>query len=360
MRFLTIPMLLFIAIIVASQSNSKIRIIHADLNLGRKVNNEQIRILKGSVHVVKDTLHMYCDSAYFFESKNTLELLGNVVVDNGRRIIKAAKIIYFPGDNLTECIGSVRATSETDSLFTHRLVYNFNSKEAVASDSVFLWIKKERVFITGENGYLDEKRNYFRVKNNAHFIQVDSVTSDSFQVFAQKIEYFGDTLNYSYAVDSVTIWQGSLKAFCDTSWYYSDLDVAWLRGKPIVWFENNELTGTEIKVRFDSSQVERLNVYGEAQAKTMNDSVKNEYNLLKGKSIEFFIKDNQPELVIARLNASSKYFLSQDADQGSNYSTSDSIYVFFKSGKLDSIEIIGGAEGTYYPDSYTGERKFGE
>jgi len=76
--------------------------------------------------------------------------------------------------------------------------------------------------------------------------------------------------------------------------------------------------------------------------------------------LNYYLLRHNPELVISRLNASSKYFLNQDADQGSNYSTSDSIYVFFKSGKLDSIEIIGGAEGIYYPDSYKGERKFGE
>jgi len=360
MRFMTIPFFLFIAIVVISQSNSKIHIIHADLNLGRMVNNEQLRILKGSVHVVKDTVHMYCDSAYYFETKNTLELLGSVIVDNGHRTIKAKKVIYFPDDNLTECIGFVRATSEEDSLFTHRLIYNLDRKEASANDSVFLWSKKEHVTITGKYGYFDETNGYFRVKTNAHFIQVDSASNDSFQVTAEKIEYYGDTLNYAFASDSVKIWQGNLKAFCDSSWYYSKTEIAWLRGNPITWFDNNELKGKEIKVKFDSSDVERLNVYGEAQAKTINDSVKNEYNLLKGKSIEFFITDNQPELVISRLNASSKYFLNQDADQGSNYSTSDSIYVFFKSGKLDSIEIIGGAEGIYYPDSYKGERKFGE
>jgi lipopolysaccharide export system protein LptA len=360
MRFLTLPFLLFITIVVISQSSSKIRIIHADLNLGRKVQNEQIRILKGSVHVVKDTTHMYCDSAYFYESKNTLEFLGNVIVENGQRTIKANKILYFPDDNLTECIGYVRATSKTDSLFTHHLIYNLERNEASASDSVYLWSKNDHVIITGDYGYFDEANSYFRVNNNAHFVQIDSATKDSFQVLAQKLEYYGDTLNYAYAEDSVRLWQGNLKAVSDTSWYYSNTETVWLKGKPITWFENNELQGKEIKIKFDSSKVERLNVYGDAQAKTINDSVKNEYNLLKGKSIEFFIKEKKPDLVISRLNASSKYFLSQEADQGSNYSTSDSIYVFFKLGVVDSIEIIGGAEGTYYPDSFKGERKFGE
>ncbi|KAA3617267.1 MAG: hypothetical protein D8M58_03225 [Calditrichaeota bacterium] len=360
MRLSTIPFLIFISIFVISQSNSKIRIIHADLNLGKKIQGEQIRILKGSVHVVKDTVHMYCDSAYYFEAKNTLELLGSVVVNNGHRTIKAKKIIYFPDDELTECIGNVRATSETDSLFTNRLVYNLKRSEATATDSVYLWSKEDNVHITGDYGYFDKKNSYFRIKNNAHFIQVDSAKGDSFQVKSEKLEYFGDTLKYAYAEDSVKIWQGGLKAFCDTSWYYSKTEIAWLKGNPITWFENNELKGKEIKVKFDSSEVKHLDVFGEAQAKTINDSIPNEYNLLKGKSIEFFINERRPDLVISRLNASSKYYLSENADKGINYSTSDSIYVFFKAGKLDSIEIIGGAEGTYYPDGFKGEKKIGE
>jgi lipopolysaccharide export system protein LptA len=360
MRFFTIPILLFITIMVMAQSKSKIRIIHSDLNIGRKVGNEQLRILKGAVHVVKDTVHMYCDSAYFYEERNMLELLSNVRVDNGHRVIRAKKIIYFPDDNLVECIGFVRSSSDTDSLFTHRLVYNLKKKEAVATDSVFLWNREERVFITGDKAYLEEERDYFRVTRDAHFVQIDSSTQDSFQVVAQKLEYFGDTLNYAFAVDSVTIWQGGLKTESDTAWYYSKTEIAWLRGKPTVWFENNELNGDEIEVKMDSSKVKRLMVYKNAVAKTINDSLKNEYNLLKGKSIEFFMDENKPRLIIARLNASSKYFLTNETDQGINFSTSDSIYVFFKAGTLDSIEIIGGAEGIYYPDSYKGERKFGE
>jgi len=193
MRFLSVPFLIFASIILISQSGSKIHIIHADLNQGRKVNNQQLRILKGNVHVLKDTTHMYCDSAYYFEERNTLELFGNVVVDNGHRIIKAKKIIYFSDENLTECIGFVRATSETDSLFTHRLIYNLKNKEAVANDSVFLWSKKDDVYMKGENAFLDEKTSYFRVTENAYLLQIDSTTNDSFQINAKKIEYFGDT-----------------------------------------------------------------------------------------------------------------------------------------------------------------------
>ena len=103
MRLSVLPVFLFAGLILMAQSTSKskIRIIHADYNLGRKVNNEQLRILKGSVHVIKDTIQMYCDSAFYYEQRNVLELMGRVKVDNGLRTVKANKIIYFPDEDLT-------------------------------------------------------------------------------------------------------------------------------------------------------------------------------------------------------------------------------------------------------------------
>ena len=179
-----------------------------------------------------------------------------------------------------------------------------------------------------------------------------------FQVFSEVLEYYGDTLNYAYAVDSVRLSQGDFLAHCDTAWYYSRSEIAWLKGNPIAWVEKSELTGTVMKAKFDSTDLKHIDVQGNAKAKTLQDSSETEYNILTGKSIEFFIEHKKPKLVIARNNASSLYYLSEQSDSGINYSTSDSIFVFFNEGELDSIEIIGGAEGTYYPDTYKGERKF--
>jgi len=361
MRLSVLPVLLFAGMMLLSQSQSKskIRIIHADYNLGRKVDNQQLRILRGSVHVVKDTVQMYCDSAYYYEQRNVLELMGRVKVNNGHRIVRANKIIYFPDDDLTECLGNVRATSTNDSLYARRLVYNLEKKDATASGDVYLWSKKDYTEVTGQHGYFNDANSYFRVSKNSHFTQIDTASQDSFQVFSEILEYYGDSLNYAYAVDSVKISQGEFLAHSDTAWYYNKTEIAWLKGNPVAWIEKSELTGTLIKAQFDSTELTHIDIIGNARAKTLQDSSETDYNILTGKSIEFFIEEKKPKLVIARDNATSLYYLSEQNDKGTNYSTSDSIFVFFKEGELDSIEIIGGAEGIYYPDDYKGERVIG-
>jgi len=361
MRLSVFPVLLFSGLLLISQSQtkSKIRIIHADYNLGRKVNDEQLRILKGSVHVIKDTIQMFCDSAYYFEQRNVLELMSRVKVSNGHRLVKANKIIYFADDDITECLGNVRASSAKDSLYARRLIYNMKKKDAKANGDVYLLSKTDNAIITGQQGYFNDAQSFFRITQQSHFVQIDSASGDSFQVFSEILEYHGDTLNYAYAVDSVKILQGDFLANCDSAWYYSKSETAWLKGNPIAWIEKSELTGTVIKAQFDSTDLKHIDVLGKSQVKTLQDSSETDYNILKGKTIEFFIENKKPKLVIARDNATSLYYLSEQNDKGVNYSTSDSIFVFFKEGELDSIEIMGGAEGIYYPDTYKGERVFG-
>ena len=221
MRLLLIPVFIFLAIILIAQKESKLKIIHADYNLGRKVNDKQLRILKGSVHIVKDTIQMYCDSAYYYEDVNRLELLSRVRIINGKRTIKSKKVIYFPDDDLIECLGNVRASSPQDSLFAHRLVYNLAKKEAITSGDIYLWSKTDKSYLTGQKGYFNEDDNYFRITENSHFVQIDSVSSDTFNIYSQILHYYGDDQNYALAIDCVQIVHSRTRQNCGTIYYES-------------------------------------------------------------------------------------------------------------------------------------------
>ena len=44
-------------------------------------------------------------------------------------------------------------------------------------------------------------------------------------------------------------------------------------------------------------------------------------------------------------------------NQGTNSASSDSIIAYFSMGEVDSISIVGGSEGTYYPAEWKGDIK---
>ena len=116
------------------------------------------------------------------------------------------------------------------------------------------------------------------------------------------------------------------------------------------------MSGTDIDLKLDSLDLKEINITGKSKIETLADSVTNQYNLLRGKSIQVFIEDDNLVKIIARDNASSVYLVEEELEkQGTNAASSDSITIFFKEGSPDSINIAGGTEGIFYPPDHRGE-----
>lgn len=61
----------------------KVFLEHADVLELDELRSEEYQILRGSVVFRKDNMFMYCDSAYFYESSNSLDAFGNVRMEQG-------------------------------------------------------------------------------------------------------------------------------------------------------------------------------------------------------------------------------------------------------------------------------------
>lgn len=354
-------LLVICALFIQQSPSSKGQLIveHADRNMGKEVEGEQLRILEGNVHIRQDTLNMFCDRAVFFESKDKLEFTGNVLIDNGHRKLRAEKIDYYPNRNWADCFGHVVITGKTDSLYSRKFSYDFDAEYAVAEGNLYLADFENNVKIWGQFGTYEARNNRSKVRTDARLVQIDSSSQDSFIVTANRLKYIADSLAMAIALDSVTILQGKLKAICDSAIYFPDEEVARLYKKPVVWYENNELEGEEIKAIFDSLEIKFIEVTGDAIARSVVDSLKEKVNILKGEKIEFTIEEGEPRRIVSQVNAVSIYYLEENGvDQGTNFATSDTIYIYFEEGQLDSIDIIGGSEGIFYPENYKGEKAF--
>jgi hypothetical protein len=131
-----------------------------------------------------------------------------------------------------------------------------------------------------------------------------------------------------------------------------------MRINPIAWQGENEMTGMKIDFTLDSLKINEIFLYEKAQIKSLADTLNGKYNLLKGKMIQVSLEDGVPAQIIARRNAISVYRIEENkVEQGTNSASSDSIIVYFKTGEVDSISIIGGTEGTFYPADWKGEIK---
>jgi lipopolysaccharide export system protein LptA len=333
-------------------------LVHADKSSGQVINGEKVRILSGHIVAYQDTLRMFCDEATFYEDRSQIIFVGNVLIFDGHHKLWADKIVYFTNSRYAECYGHVRIGGVNDSLYAERFNYDFKERNAQGEQNLFIRDKQNNVSIWGDSGKYIYSNRYSIVTGHSRFQQINPDQNDTLLITAKRLEYFATDPKRAYALEGVNIYKDRVKATCDSATYLINQQLVKLRVDPFAWQDQNEMTGKDIDLLLDSLKIKQIFINENAHLKTLADSTQKKYNHLRGKSIQIMMEHGQPQRVISRRNATSVYVAIEDSmNQGINSSSSDSILVFFQTGKIDSIAIIGGIEGIFYPADYKGEIK---
>ena len=352
------PLIIFVIIFFSNlmSSDGRLHLVHADKTSGRMIEKERIHVWSGSVHAYQDTVTMYCDSAVFYESKDKADFIGNVIIDDGHHTLRANFINYNTKLRIATCVGNVRISGIQDSLYADKFIYKFKTKSAEGYGNVFLWDKGEGSKLWGDAGTYKNELKESHITGNAKLLKPNDNNLDTLIITAKKMDYFGIIPKKAIARDSVRIFRNNLQAKCDSAIYSITEEIVYLRINPLAWQDENKMSGTDINLVLDSLDLKEILISGKSKIETLADSTTNQYNLLRGKSIQVYIENDNPVKIIARNNASSIYLVEEKLKkQGTNAASSDSITIFFKKGIMDSINIAGGTEGTFYPPDHKGE-----
>jgi hypothetical protein len=159
-----------------------------------------------------------------------------------------------------------------------------------------------------------------------------------------------DTSNrYIKAFHHVRIFSDSLQAVSD-SMYYSGIDSIFrLYTDPIVWASGNQITGDTIFLYTKNKKAERLYVF--ENGLVINKSGPNQYNQIKGTTLNGYFVEGTIDHMRARGNAESIYYIKDEdsAYVGVNRSTADVIDMRFQNKELNKVVFINDVKGTTTP-----------
>jgi lipopolysaccharide export system protein LptA len=353
-----IYLLIIVSLIVSGGSqirSSRLELLHADVSKGIVENGSKFRILEGNVHARQDTLELFCNRAIYSEEQKVITLRGNVKLLKGRDTLIAEEVRYFEARKIAIAEREVHVFRTEQEMRCQYLEYHYQTDMIKASGNLFLHEKKNRVYVTGLRGEYSPKSYSSFVQNNAHLWRLDSTSRDTLHIFSDRMEYHFGNERRAVARNNVHIQQGNLHANCDSAIYLVEKDIIMLEGKPKAVQENNEMYGKHIKLFLKDRELERINVEGGAQAISFADSLLEKENRLEGKQIIMYINNRKLIKLYAISNARSYYHLEEDEeDKGINVASADTIKAYFINNEIDSISVIGGAQGIYYPEGYKG------
>ena len=164
----------------------------ADLLAKGQRNGESFDKLLGNVIFEQNETTIYCDSAYFFKSKNSIEAFGNVRILEGDSVTVTGKYLEYDGNTKrAELMQNVVFTKlATATLYTEHLNYDRIRNYAYYLDGGRL-VDSINV-LTSKRGYYNLNNQVASFKRNVHVKNPDyTMTSDSLQYNSRtKVIYF--------------------------------------------------------------------------------------------------------------------------------------------------------------------------
>lgn len=155
------------------------------------------QILKGDVCFRHDSTWMYCDSAYFYDARNSLDAFGHVRFNQGDTLAGYGDILYYDGNKqLARFRKHVRLEHRSTILTTDSL--NYDRKHNVA---YYLWKGK---IVDNENTLTSVKGQYTPNNRLAVFRKDVRLNNDRFTLQADSLKYNTES-NIAFLVSPTTI-----------------------------------------------------------------------------------------------------------------------------------------------------------
>lgn len=108
-----------------NRQGRKIFVESADLHTIHRSANNDMQILSGNVIFRHDSVYMYCDSAYLYPSRNTLEAFSNVLIEQGDSLFMYSDYAEYDGNlSLAKMRENVRMENNDMVLYTDFFDYD--------------------------------------------------------------------------------------------------------------------------------------------------------------------------------------------------------------------------------------------
>lgn len=455
-----------------SDKKTKVYLIHSDELRFNKRDNPDAQILDGNVVFRHDSVYMYCDSAYFYEAKNSFEAFGNVKMNQGDTLFLYGDWLFYDGNTqIAQVRENVRMENRntvltTDSLNYDRIfnlgyffeggtlmdeenvltsdwgeyspatkfaVFNYNvklvnPKFTLTSDTLrYNTVTKVANIVgpsnidNGENHIYSEMGFYNTASQQAELLQRSVLVNGSRQLVGDSLYYdrtagygeafrhvvmtdvenknmltgeycyYNELTGYAMATDSavainysqdgdslylhadtlkmvsynfntdsvyrktfayykVRAYKTNMQAVCD-SMVFSSLDSCMtMYNNPIVWNENQQLFGEQIKVYMNDSTVDWAHVINQAMSIERIDSTC--YNQVSGKEMKAYFVGGEIDHADVTGNVRIVYFPIDDKDStiiGANCAETSVLNVYMKERKMQKIVASPKTSGTLFP-----------
>lgn len=386
--------LIFLITITAFSLKAKEPLIleNADELIGNMSETSNTRFFVGNVKFKHGDVHTVCDTAIWNLKQNTVDLMGNVIINQTTLTLMGPKIYYNANTSVAEAKKGVTINDRGTFIAADRGFYHTKSREVnffgnvlIDDDSVEIRADHIHHFRNNRNTYAFGKvnirgkynstqlfgdtvinlpqLNYAMATSDPVLMQIDTnyiiketndlfkkpfFTLDTLLITCDTIKSFRSESSELYRfIDSVNILREEVSAKAGYAIFDKFAEQINLIENPILWYENTQLFGDTLLIKLLNNKLNKISSINKTFVVALVDtSYSDRLNQITGDYLEIKFDSSEIASIISNGDVKSLYFLFSDGyPDGADLAAADRIEIYFSEGEAVKLFKISGVSG---------------
>lgn len=313
-------------------------------------------ILLDQVKYVSNKDRLEGDSLYYNEDTRLMTLLGkgSITTENGT-IQSSKKLVYNDSSGVFTTMGRASLQDSTNQLEADQILKEDRTGNLIASGNVFWQDSVNDASIQCDSLHMDKSTNRVTAVGEGRQPLFKSFhhTHDTLYLKADTlVAYQTDTISKARSIEAyhdVSVYRSDLQARCDSLTYNEKDSIFTLYDHPVIWSDTSQFFADTIKLLQSGNQIKSL--YLIQNAMIVNSPDLKYFNQIKGRRIRADFDSSNLQQVDVLGNAEAVYYILDDARAyiGVNKIICSTILVRFGNNQVDRIYFYTSPNGTMHP-----------
>ena len=267
----------------------------------------KMAFFKDSVRLVNPQFTLTSDTLNYNTDTKIATITGPTVIEADSGFVYSSRGWYntVSGESMLYDRSVVVSKDKTKTITADSLAYDRTNGFVEAFGDMVVNDTARKIIIKGNYGYYDEKTDFTFATDSAQMIEYSQQDSTYLHADTLLMKTI-DTLREVKAYYGVRFYRIDLQGVCDSLQYNTVDSTMRLYKNPILWNEGYQITGDTIKILFNDSTIERMNVLDYAFALQEIDTTY--YNQLKGKNLTAYFDAGEIYKMVVEGNGEAIYY----------------------------------------------------